>query len=74
ALAAGAQATHLLVPQGRILADLAAWLEVATLAPGALHQRGALTVQVVPFVSQGDYDKLLWACDFNAVRGEDSFV
>ena len=35
---------------------------------------GALTVRVLPFVSQPDYDKLLWACDLNFVRGEDSFV
>jgi uncharacterized repeat protein (TIGR03837 family) len=25
-------------------------------------------------VAQSDYDKLLWSCDFNFVRGEDSFV
>ncbi|CAM3984461.1 hypothetical protein CCOS865_01751 [Pseudomonas reidholzensis] len=74
ALVADTQPTHLLVPQGRVLADLGQWLGEAELAPGALHQRGALTVQVVPFVSQDDYDKLLWSCDFNAVRGEDSFV
>ncbi|MEG2962545.1 MAG: elongation factor P maturation arginine rhamnosyltransferase EarP, partial [Janthinobacterium sp.] len=36
--------------------------------------RGALTVRVLPFVSQDDYDRLLWACDVNLVRGEDSFV
>jgi uncharacterized repeat protein (TIGR03837 family) len=36
--------------------------------------RGALTVRVLPFVAQPDYDKLLWACDLNFVRGEDSFV
>ncbi|WP_332879472.1 elongation factor P maturation arginine rhamnosyltransferase EarP [Massilia sp. S19_KUP03_FR1] len=35
---------------------------------------GALTVRVLPFVAQPDYDKLLWACDLNFVRGEDSFV
>ena len=33
-----------------------------------------MRVQVLPFVSQEDYDRLLWSCDFNAVRGEDSFV
>ena len=37
-------------------------------------EQGALTVQVLPFVRQEDYDRLLWSCDFNAVRGEDSFV
>jgi uncharacterized repeat protein (TIGR03837 family) len=28
----------------------------------------------LPFVAQPNYDKLLWACDLNFVRGEDSFV
>lgn len=36
--------------------------------------RGALTVVRVPFLSPDDYDRLLWACDVNFVRGEDSFV
>ena len=66
--------THLVVPSGRILGDLGNWLGEPALAVGDLHQRGALTVQVLPFVSQDDYDRLLWCCDFNAVRGEDSFV
>ncbi|WP_292045453.1 elongation factor P maturation arginine rhamnosyltransferase EarP [Massilia sp. UBA6681] len=35
---------------------------------------GALTVRMLPFVPQPDYDRLLWACDLNFVRGEDSFV
>jgi len=39
-----------------------------------VEKRGALTVQVLPFVRQEDYDRLLWSCDFNVVRGEDSFV
>ena len=42
--------------------------------PGAARTRGALTVRVLPFVAQPDYDRLLWACDLNFVRGEDSFV
>ena len=28
----------------------------------------------IPFLSQPDYDKLLWSMDLNFVRGEDSFV
>jgi uncharacterized repeat protein (TIGR03837 family) len=28
----------------------------------------------IPFVPQERYDQLLWACDINFVRGEDSFV
>lgn len=33
-----------------------------------------LEIYEVPFLSQYDYDYLLWTCDFNFVRGEDSFV
>lgn len=73
-LAAGATPTHLLVPEGRILGDVARWLGVEFLAVGAIDVRQALTVQVLPFVRQDQYDHLLWCCDFNAVRGEDSFV
>ncbi|MEL1090981.1 elongation factor P maturation arginine rhamnosyltransferase EarP [Pseudomonas sp. OB66] len=73
-LAADARPTHLLVPEGRILGDVARWLEVETLTVGAIHVRDSLTVQVLPFVRQDQYDHLLWCCDFNAVRGEDSFV
>ncbi|WP_332767535.1 elongation factor P maturation arginine rhamnosyltransferase EarP [Pseudomonas koreensis] len=73
-LAAADTPTHLLVPEGRILGDVARWLEVETLTVGAIHQRQSLTVQVLPFVRQDQYDHLLWCCDFNAVRGEDSFV
>ena len=73
-LAAGATPTHLLVPEGRILGDVARWLGVESLAVGAIDVRQALTVQVLPFIRQDQYDHLLWCCDFNAVRGEDSFV
>ena len=41
---------------------------------GMLVRHGALTLRVLPFVPQPDYDRLLWACDLNFVRGEDSFV
>ncbi|MCL2297384.1 MAG: elongation factor P maturation arginine rhamnosyltransferase EarP [Proteobacteria bacterium] len=35
---------------------------------------GALTLHTFPFLPQDDYDRLLWSCDLNFVRGEDSFV
>jgi uncharacterized repeat protein (TIGR03837 family) len=31
-------------------------------------------VRFLPFITQDDYDKLLWAADWNFVRGEDSFL
>ena len=73
-LANDRRASHLLVPEGRILGDLQRWLGVDGLQAGAIQECGALTVQVLPFVRQEDYDHLLWCCDFNVVRGEDSFV
>lgn len=33
-----------------------------------------MTICCVPFSDQSGYDHLLWACDINFVRGEDSFV
>ncbi|WP_137886838.1 elongation factor P maturation arginine rhamnosyltransferase EarP [Pseudomonas sp. 2FE] len=74
ALCRDVQPTQLLVPEGRILADLERWLGVQGLKAGDSQTRGTLSVHVLPFVQQDDYDRLLWSCDFNAVRGEDSFV
>lgn len=33
-----------------------------------------LTIHPLPELTQIDYDRLLWTCDFNFVRGEDSLV
>ena len=41
---------------------------------GDRNPRGALSAHILPFLSQEDYDRVLWACDWNFVRGEDSFV
>ena len=73
-LAQAERQTHLLVPEGRILGDVQRWLGTQALSAGAVHARNNLTIQVLPFVRQEDYDRLLWCCDFNVVRGEDSFV
>ncbi len=73
ALATDQQATQLLVPEGRILSSLSDWAGTSLAVGDRLH-KGALQIQVLPFVSQDDYDRLLWSCHLNAVRGEDSFV
>jgi uncharacterized repeat protein (TIGR03837 family) len=36
--------------------------------------RGRLSLHAIRFLAQDDYDRLLWACKVNFVRGEDSFV
>lgn len=33
-----------------------------------------LRIQALPWLTQTDYDHLLWSCDLNFVRGEDSWV
>lgn len=62
-----------LVPEGVAKEAVERFLGQAANA-GTTASRGALTVRVLPFIPQPDYDKLLWACDLNFVRGEDSFV
>ena len=42
--------------------------------PGTPLRRSSLTAFALPFLSQSSFDRLLWACDVNFVRGEDSFV
>ncbi|OZA11479.1 MAG: hypothetical protein B7X94_05200, partial [Hydrogenophilales bacterium 17-62-8] len=62
---AGVDPVTLLVPEGRILPQLAEWLDLRVLLAGDAVRRGALQVQVLPFASQDNYDRLLWACDLN---------
>jgi uncharacterized repeat protein (TIGR03837 family) len=74
AWAADARPVTCLVPEGRVIPQLAEWLSVTSLQAGDMHRRGALQLHVLPFSDQDAYDHLLWACDLNFVRGEDSCV
>lgn len=52
-------------------------LPVRVLWPGRTEppqDRGRLRIHPLPFLPQLRYDELLWSCDLNFVRGEDSFV
>jgi uncharacterized repeat protein (TIGR03837 family) len=62
-----------LVPEGVARGAVQAYLGQEAVA-GAHVTRGPVTLRVLPFVPQPDYDRLLWACDLNFVRGEDSWV
>jgi len=70
----GNQPVVCLVPEGRILPQVAQFFGAASGQAGQCWQRGALQVVVLPFVEQERYDDLLWSCDVNFVRGEDSCV
>ncbi len=72
-LAADQQTTLLLIPEGKALADVSHWLG-QTLSQGDCITKQALTIIVLPFLSHQDYDRLLWICDLNFVRGEDSVI
>lgn len=63
-----------LVPTGPVVAPIAAYFGCGALRPGECVIRDALRLHVLPFSDQAGYDRLLWACDLNFVRGEDSFV
>lgn len=71
----GEQKVHLLVPVGRSLNSLKTLIgDTAACQPGQQFTLDKLTVHILPMTDQQGYDRLLWSCDFNIVRGEDSFL
>ncbi len=62
-----------LVPANKVLPSINNHVGKA-LNLGDEHKQGSLRLKVIPFLTQTDYDRLLWACDINFIRGEDSFV
>ncbi|AEJ01816.1 Uncharacterized conserved protein UCP015557 [Nitrosomonas sp. Is79A3] len=73
-LSESSKSVLLIVPEGSVAGSIATLLNNPSSQTGKLIQHGQLTVQIIPFMEQTDYDRLLWSCDFNFVRGEDSFV
>jgi uncharacterized repeat protein (TIGR03837 family) len=73
-LAHGPEPTHLLVTAGRAAQAVQALLPDSSPAASAPAVRGALSISYLPYLTQPDYDHLLWSCDLNFVRGEDSWV
>lgn len=73
-LARSATPVRLLVAAGR--ASAAAHAAVADLdqREPAWNTRRTLALSYLPYLTQDDFDHLLWACDLNFVRGEDSLV
>ena len=63
-----------LVPEGIVREAIATFFGQITPPAGSTLRRGNLEVRILPFLDQDQYDRLLWACDCNFVRGEDSFV
>lgn len=78
--------THLLVTAGRASAAVRAAVQTEAGAPETIEalarEDGAgnppglrrLRISYLPTLTQQDFDQLLWTCDLNCVRGEDSVV
>ncbi|MBX3668307.1 MAG: elongation factor P maturation arginine rhamnosyltransferase EarP [Rhodocyclaceae bacterium] len=71
-LAAAPQPLRLIVPEGVANAELARW--GLAVQAGSSVQHGGLSLVRIGLQDQPGYDRLLWACDMNVVRGEDSFL
>ena len=66
--------THVLVTAGRAARAVARCLEDENDLQRLSGQREQLSLSYLPHLTQRAYDRLLWACDLNFVRGEDSLV
>jgi len=62
-----------LAPVTQTLSGIEAYVAQSMQAGDAIRW-GSLEIRMLPFIAQPDFDQLLWSCDINFVRGEDSFV
>lgn len=69
-----ATATRVLVTAGRAAAAVTACLEGNKTDLPLWNRDNLLTFSFLPRLTQHEFDHLLWACDLNFVRGEDSLV
>ena len=74
ALAGGIVKMIVYAPLTNTIQQIAPFFGQKSLKAGDVLTKNQLTLQVLPFLSQDDYDALLCACDLNFVRGEDSWV
>jgi uncharacterized repeat protein (TIGR03837 family) len=73
-LAAGPEPSRLLVTPGRAAAAVRACVNRHSTGQTADERLGSLQISYLPVLDQRDFDHLLWSCDLNFVRGEDSLV
>ncbi len=66
--------TQLLVTAGRASAAVQTEVDNKNKLQPLWNIHKQLSISYLPYLSQGDFDHLLWACDLNFVRGEDSLV
>jgi uncharacterized repeat protein (TIGR03837 family) len=75
--AQGEQPIHAYLPVSRLLNGIKPALALRTrqpIKPGHTLLLNQLHLHILPFLPQTDYDRLLWLCDLNFVRGEESMA
>lgn len=73
-LAQGPEPTRILVTAGRATHAVQHEIEEKNRLQPLWNMDGLLSISYLPYLTQPDFDHLLWACDINFVRGEDSLV
>ncbi len=73
-LATDLRPTRLLVTSGRAAAAVKACIEHKNDLQPLWNGSEQLSFSYLPALTQRDFDHLLWSCDLNFVRGEDSLV
>lgn len=73
-LATSERTTRLLVTAGRATAAAQSAISDKNRLEPSWNAHELLSISYLPTLTQTDFDHLLWACDLNLVRGEDSLV
>jgi uncharacterized repeat protein (TIGR03837 family) len=73
-LAADPQPSRLLVTAGRATAAVLAAINEKNSTQPLWNKDKSLSFSYLPTLNQREFDHLLWSCDLNFVRGEDSLV
>lgn len=74
AFANGGHEVVAVVPPSRMRQQICEYFGQSHYQDGSMQCRGKLEARFTAFLPQPRYDELLWTCDWNFVRGEDSFV
>ncbi len=73
-LAKGNQPVHCFLPNGKMAYEVEKCFGECKMDLYVPYEKGNLTLQILPFLTQEEYDHLLSLCDLNFVRGEDSWI
>jgi len=68
------ESVRLLVAAGRAASAVRAVMSDQISLQPMMDGRRLLSISYLPLMTQSEFDHLLWACDLNFVRGEDSVV